>query len=556
MASTNQIELPPKYYLDNFWNLLHFVQKMYENILEEREWDFINRFEALPEDGQCLFLRMMNRRKRFFRIDSFDYSELTITDELWLKLIDQDFASPAKESSEDYYLELLSLYTKPELITCAKVITDYSKGLNKLKKPELLAWYLENIPYADFLIWMDDRENVLRQGYEEVSSFLMFLYFGNTYGDMTQFVIRDLGNSKFEDFADEDFTPYFKTRKDADDKFSIASAYHQFRLMRDVAEPETVFEVFSNWLPKRDSISTLAFSTYDRLIKRLGEYFEKQQLFDEALAIYQNSDNPPSRERQVRILNKQKRIDEALMLCKEIENTFKNADEKYFAIDFQNRLNKKRIKSTTAYLKSAPSCQISSSYLYQVEQGVLAHYQAQGWDGFHSENFVWRGLFGLFFWDVLFEQETNSIHNPFQRIPSDLYYPEFFEKREDRFLERIDLLKDPVEAQSLILDNFDQKTGINTPFIYWHPSLIEGIQLYFQQIDSQLIGKTLLEIARNVRENMKGLPDLFVFKDDQYDFIEVKSPNDSLSAQQLHWLHFFEDIGINAGVMRVKWEEE
>lgn len=526
---------------------------MYENILEAREWDFMNRFAALPEDGQCLFLRMMNRRKRFFRVDSFNYAELEITDELWMELIEQNFASPVSESPEEYYVEVLALFTKPELTKAAKRLHAESKGLAKLKKTELLEWFLTNVPYADFLDWLAGKENVLRQGYEEVASFLLFLYFGNTYGDMTQFVIRDLGNSKFEDFADEDFTPYFKTRKDADDKFSIASAYHQFRLMRETSSPEEIFTLFSTWLPKRDSISTLAFSTYDRLVKRLGEYFEKQKLLDEALHIYQNSDNPPSRERQVRILNKQQRIEEALALCQEIQVSFKNADEKYFAIDFQNRLNKKRVKSTTAYLKSAPSCEVSASYQYQVEKGVLMHYQEQGWQGFHSENFVWRGLFGLFFWDVLFESVTKSIHNPFQRIPSDLYYPEFFEKREEHFLERVDLLKNPEEAKKLILHNFEYKAGIVTPFIYWDHSLIAGIQLYFQHIDALLIGKTLLEIARNVRENMKGLPDLFLFKEGEYQFLEVKSPNDSLSAQQLHWLHFFEKVGIQAGVMRVQW---
>lgn len=556
MADSHQIELPPKYYLDNFRSLLDFVQKMYENILEDREWEFIRLFYALPEDGQCLFLRMMNRRKRFFRIDGFDYPELEITDELWMELIEQGFAAPSKESPEEYYVEMLALFTKPELIGAAKVLVEKPKGLSKLKKPELLAWFLEEVPYDHFLVWMEERENVLRQGFEEVTAFLLFLYFGNTYGDMTQFVIRDLGNSRFEDFADEDFTPYFKTRKDADDKFSIASAYYQFRIMREVVEPEEVFAVFADWLPERDSISTLAYSTYDRLIRRLGEYFEKQQLLDEALAIYQRSDNPPSRERQVRILNKQKKVDEALALCQEIEQSFKNADEKYFAIDFQNRLNKKRIKSTTAYLKAAPSCEISADFMYQVEQGVLDYYGEQGWQGMHSENYVWRGLFGLFFWDVLFESDTQSIHNPFQRIPSDLYYPEFFEKREQRFMDRVALLQDPVKAQELVVDNFEQKTGINTPFIYWDPSLIEGILLYFQHIDGELIGKVLLEIARNVRENMKGLPDLFVYKDGEYQFIEVKSPNDSLSAQQLHWLHFFEEIGVNASVMRVKWEEE
>lgn len=555
MPRANQIELPPKYYLDNFQSLLDFVKKMYENILNESEWKFIHRFEALPEDARCLFLRMMNRSKRFFRIEGFQYPELEITKELWEALITQGFASPIEESPEEYYSEVLAIFTKPELVKAAKIIAPDKKGLNKLKKPDLILWYLEEVAYTDFLIWVKQYERVLRQGYEEVTAFLLFLYFGSVYRSMTEFVLRDIGNARYEDFAEEDFTPYFKTRKDADDKFGIAQAYQQFRLMKEEEEPKVIYDKFSDWLPKRESISTLAFSTYDRLIKRLGDFFEKQQLLNEALTIYENSDNPPSRERQVRILNKQKRVEEALALCQEIEQNFQNADEKYFAIDFQNRLNKKRVKSTTAYLKAAPSCHISAEYMYNVEQGVLDFYEDQGWSGIHSENYIWRGMFGLFFWDVLFEAETNSIHNPFQRIPSDLYYPEFFQKRKAYFLQRIALLDDPRAALRLIVHNFEHKFGIATPFIYWDMSLLEGIQRYFEHIDGERIGKVLLEIARNVRENRKGLPDLFVYREDEYEFIEVKSPNDSLSAQQLHWLHFFEKIGIQASVMRVKWEE-
>jgi hypothetical protein len=35
----------------------------------------------------------------------------------------------------------------------------------------------------------------------------------------------------------------------------------------------------------------------------------------------------------------------------------------------------------------------------------------------------------------------------------------------------------------------------------------------------------------------------------------VKSPTDNLSNQQLSWLQYFQEIGVNAKVLRVYWKE-
>jgi len=41
----------------------------------------------------------------------------------------------------------------------------------------------------------------------------------------------------------------------------------------------------------------------------------------------------------------------------------------------------------------------------------------------------------------------------------------------------------------------------------------------------------------------------------EYCFVEVKSPTDNLSNQQLSWLQYFEEIGVKAKVLRVYWRE-
>lgn len=44
-------------------------------------------------------------------------------------------------------------------------------------------------------------------------------------------------------------------------------------------------------------------------------------------------------------------------------------------------------------------------------------------------------------------------------------------------------------------------------------------------------------------------------KSNEYCFVEVKSPTDNLSNQQLSWLQYFEEIGTKAKFLKVYWKE-
>ena len=67
----------------------------------------------------------------------------------------------------------------------------------------------------------------------------------------------------------------------------------------------------------------------------------------------------------------------------------------------------------------------------------------------------------------------------------------------------------------------------------------------------------LHEMSKNLVEHLRGFPDLFMWDDvsGEYCFVEVKSPTDNLSNQQLSWLQYFQEIGVNAKVLRVYWRE-
>lgn len=551
-------ELPPKYYLDNFRHLAGFVERMYENILNEEEVGFLKQFRELEEDAQCLFLRMANRRYPVFFQSQLQYEELQITDALWQQLFEAQFAEPLGEQHEAYYPLLLRLLNKEHLIDIAAAQGENRAGLRRASKVGLLSWMENDVSYPDFFTYLKENEmHLIVQLQVRTYSFLLFLYFGNRYMDMSQFVMRDIGNIKLEEFSEGDFTPYFRTRKEADDKWRLSDYAMEFREMREDTAPEEVAAYFSLELPKHHELEEVAHSRLDRLLLKIGLWLEKKKMPKLAYQYYEKTQRPPARERQVRLLLKQQKKQEALALCQHIMETWQNADEKYFALDTLSQGDKKRrVKSTTAYLKRAPSCTISKEYQYRVEKGVLAWYEEQGYEGFHCENMIWRGLFGLVFWQVLFDASHESVHNPFQRMPSDLYRPEFFPKRREKLQEAVQLLEEKDAFQQLT-EVYQAKKGIFNPFVPWSDFLLEGIAQYLNYLTPLQLSAVLLEMASNLREHTVGFPDLFVYHPQEKKgvFVEVKSPTDSLAAQQLHWLDFMEDQEIKAQVMRVKWAE-
>ncbi|MBC7921848.1 MAG: VRR-NUC domain-containing protein, partial [Ferruginibacter sp.] len=310
---------------------------------------------------------------------------------------------------------------------------------------------------------------------------------------------------------------------------------------------------------------------FDKFALRMGALLERNRLNDQALLAYQHTDQPPSPERRVRLLHKLGRLPEALALCERMRAGPQNADEKYFATDFMARLEAElgrepeqrgaRLpetlrtprKSTTLQLQASEAIRVDAGFRHRVEQGVIHHLTERGYRAVHSENYLWCGFCGLLLWDIIFDEDQQAIHHPLQRAPSDLHTPRFLEKRQTQILDRLKILHRREECIQLLQRTHAEKYGMGNPLVGWHESLLDLVMVCYQKIQPAQLERLVLEMARNLRENTRGFPDLFAWNDEEYCLIEVKSPNDHLSAQQLYWLHFFHEIGIPAKVLRVEF---
>lgn len=567
------VELPPKYYLDYFRFLVKFVEKLYGEILTKEEKKFIRDFQALSEDAQCLFVRFSNRRGLFFRTGKLKYTEIEDIPAALYELEDRGFIKELNAQHESYAPEVLNLFTKEEWL---KLAPPTELSLKPLKKPDLIRYLNHTYTFALLVDQINSGnasdglgvgrlkpsdafpDTVIKVGYEVEMMMLKFLFFGNRHADMTEFVVRDLGKVNFERYRDDAYTARFPTRQDAEDKLMVSLTAEQFYEMQEAAAPpEEIFDWFLNWQASIHELGEVAQPGYIKLINRIGAYLERQKLPEQALTVYQLTDHIPSRERRVRLLHRMGYLEEAVALCEAIAQDPQNADERFFALDFQEKIanSKKRVKkSVTRFLQDSESVQISVDFKYRVEQGVVEHFINNGRVAVHAENYPWRGLFGLIFWEIIYDTNVQAIHHPLQRMPSDFYQPDFYRKRVSQIRQRLSELDTSEKIAQVLESTFIEKFGIANVLVDWNEVLLELVKLMALNLKPMQLRAILLEMATNLRENTRGFPDLMVWDETGLELIEVKSPTDHLSSQQLHWMHFMADLGVKARVLRVEWE--
>ena len=77
MAPFASIQLPSRYYLDHFEEMLDFVTARYAHAIGPRERNFLATFSSLSLNARCLYVRFMNRKGRAFYREHLAYEEIT-----------------------------------------------------------------------------------------------------------------------------------------------------------------------------------------------------------------------------------------------------------------------------------------------------------------------------------------------------------------------------------------------------------------------------------------------------------------------------------------------
>lgn len=543
MPSPEKVILPPKYYLEYFKYLIDFIRDGSAHCLSDSDMEFIENLNGLSENAQCLMVRMINRKGDYFRLDKISYAEISN-----IPIAADELASAGFISFDPPNDPLIfRLFTKTELHHLFP-----EKEFKKKYKEEILVQLSEECTSHEYAI-LTDRYTILHFLYQEQIEYLKLLFFGHCHGMMTEFVIRDVGHIKLESREEYTFTPWFESRAEAVAVFQLSGWSKVLRQAMEVMLPEEVLELVRevNWSDYLGYSKTR--KPGDKLMLRLGEYLEKSGFLKEAMEYYSLAKKHPARERRIRILESLARIDEAKELAQiALDHPF-NASEKIFLQDYLAKESKRNYRSTTARIKESPEITIPRIAGMRVEDLALDHFNDKGFQGLHSENYIWRSIFGLLFWEELFDHTQATFHHPLQRMPSDLYNDSFYETRKSFLVSKVASFRSRKALSDYILKTHDAKSGINNPLVGWHPSLPGALEACISHLPVNGLKRVMLEIAKNVKDNCTGFPDLFIWNDTEYFFYEVKSPNDHLSAQQLFWMDFFSENNIRADILRVRY---
>ncbi|PSW14352.1 VRR-NUC domain-containing protein [Photobacterium rosenbergii] len=538
-------DLPETYYRDNFHCLVSTVADQYSDLLTAQETLWYNTYLALTEPAQCLYIRLLTRKGPLFRRDKIHYPEIKLLATAFEELDHVGLISlqPADISHSDF----CQLFTKPELLSTF----DFLSGSKQAKKAEIVEQVIQHHPDLTFY-----SSEILKVHYAEHLSVFCLLFFGNTHQDLSQFVLADIGIQQFEHYPIDTAFRLFQHREHIDNWLALSEKADIYWQHKEAKETQAIAEMQSDlpgafdWKPLERKRQRL-INHIARDLERLGNHDSNR--LDQALTLFQQSERAPSRERQIRILDKQGETKQALDLVKRVLTTPQNEEEADVADVLNHRLlNKLGDKQPP---RRKPKFDSEKLKLIQqqlcVELDVAAYYQQQGWQAYYLENTLFCGLFGLAMWDIIFSAQQGAFLNPFQRSPKDMFSSDFYLKRKQLIDKRLNDLESGEWDNWLAV--YNAKQGLSNDWVHWGVFTEEILIKAVSAIPVLALTAIFKRILFDPRNNRSGFPDLALFKDGQYCLAEVKGPGDTLQNNQIRWLKMFEQHSIAAKVVYVEW---
>jgi hypothetical protein len=564
-------ELPLGYYLDNFQRILDFVDNHYDDILAEDEKSFSRVFHSLSLDARRLYVRLISRKGPLFRSDTLSYREISDIESAAAELNAGGFL---EEDEPRELAEELVLLTKTEILELIESegsgsLRDLPKSALKMLRKDQLVELALSLP-GDTRRWIRERFHLYRPLREKEILIYRLLFFGNLYQDLTDFVVTDLGHVRYESYKIRKKDRLFRSREVLEQTFRLIELNDAF--YRSV-EGRSVHEIDENallelleYLPERNMVEEdpNLRRMRDNLINGIARHLERIGNDSQALHLYRLAELPPSRERRARILERRGHFQESLELCREIVSDPWEEAEQEFAERYIRKLYRKLgLPLPMAQRFEVPVHLLELEYdpTIGVEETVLRHYQRQGFTGYHGENVLWIGLFGLAFWDIVFLSLPGTFFNRYQRGPKDLFRPEFRRRRARLIQERLRHIESTPSWPQEILELYDRKEGIASDLVHWKFLPRQLVEQSVRIIPRKHLVAIFDKLSEYPGANKSGFPDLILFtparrrKAPAYELIEVKGPGDQLQINQRRWLRYFDSQGIPYRVIRVQWRE-
>lgn len=559
-ATKRRVELAADYYLQHFAEFLSRSEQLYGAFFGAAELAFVADFRALPPDAQRLWLRMLSRKGQVFALSALQYAEITDQAQAVSALQKTGFAA-VPDSAAD----LQDWWQKADKNRLWQLLQLGDAALaGGLKKSADKATLQQAVLQANLLRLdlMQQIEPLLALRRTAPLQYLLFLYFGRIEPDLSAFTLRDLGVLPTGGFK-TDYQARFLDSVTAQTAYFYAGqrARLQALLPRKnsvlaLAELAMFNDEYASWPMPQDERTLLA---REKLCYALGRQAEKLQLPGLAIDWYCRCAAFPASERLLRLYQQQKMPAEFDALLEQMQSNPSCDDEYYVALDIASRQRKERRHTDlTAQLAAATLLQIDELYISQPEQGVIDYLAGQGLQAVFAENNLWLALFGLLFWQPLFESEHSAIFNEFERRPRDLSSREFYVRQQQAIEQQLALLDDTAAAAQFLLAQLSRHYGKANSIFSWQPALAKPLLVLVQGAPAGALAAVLRKMAQDFPKHSSGYPDLLVWRDDdghitELQLLEVKAPGDSVRRHQLSRLLALRQLGFTAGLVRLQW---
>ncbi|MET4717157.1 DNA polymerase-3 subunit epsilon [Bradyrhizobium japonicum] len=533
-------QLPVYYYLNHFTEMLGFVQRTYASVLGPEHHAFVARFEGLTRDARCLLVRMINRRGAIFNRSLFSYPEI---DDVERAASDLTAAGQARELGEADYAVFISCLPKEVLVTGAQAAGrgDVRKSWSK---PKFIDYYLERIPFSVAAQHCGARNFIALDGTRPIE-FLLYLYFGKTEVDLKNFALRDLGILRTN--QETSFSARFTDAEEALASFHYSKVLDSLEDGSEPAHRRAAVDVLGG----PACMTQFAADLRSRAAHRTGLFFEKAGERDLALTLYRAGSSPDCNERLVRLLYNDGDKTEAEALLQRMIDDPASDEEHLFATDFYARkFGGRRTGLHTELLRSGRTITVDDTHRGNPEAGVAGVLRREGTKVFFTENVLWHSLFGLLFWDELFEST---------RMPSGFdWLPHCLKDRSFRrlFAATIDEKLAAIASGSalpLILRTVAARWGRPNGIFSWDHVQVEALRALLEGSDPAGVASILGSMCDDFRGMRDGFPDLMLVQDGKASFMEVKAEGDVIRRNQLTRLRQLGDAGIVAEIGRVDY---
>jgi len=191
-----------------------------------------------------------------------------------------------------------------------------------------------------------------------------------------------------------------------------------------------------------------------------------------------------------------------------------------------------------------------------VEEFVASYYQAEGYETLFTESVPFHALFGVFMWLLIqdpldplvrlvsfgerssFEEKGQSSRLVSTFLPQDFGTPGYAKRRAPEIERHFGRILKNSEDLLWLFDYWVEPSADFRQYLWAHREQdVERARQIVSILPAEALQRILQYLVENYWGRYLGWPDLLVYREGEYHFVEVKSSHDKLGEAQKRWIY-------------------